>query len=491
MRIFRRPLANCAIAILVQAFCLSHAAAQTPTDADLEALRFYIAEDNEQAIRSEIRRLQLRYPDWTAPEDLTRLQRGVPAETIDRIYSQIADGDFDGARSTIERTSTAYPEWTPSAQLLQTLSIGEAQERFSEAVSAGNGTAAVRIARSNPELLRCERVNNAWLLAEQYVALGQSGAALEVYRATARSCTDSDILIATLEKSAAVASVAQLAELAEAARAQAPSAAGRITTVEDRLRAGIVATGVTRPRVAGPAGSQTSTVTDLPASRTTPLASLRPVARPQGLATRRPTVSAARPRPIGGGAAASGGGPAVLSRARQAADRGDWSRCLALTADSQHGAVLSQRGWCALNSNRPMEALSDFRVAAARAPTAQTRLDSSYGMALAMLRLDMVDDAAAVAARTHFDKAQRLEIESQILDKRGVAAYQRQEYRRAIAYFDELERVTGIVRRDLALLRGYAYLNSGQRSAAKAEFLRLHEQMSTPASRRALSEVLR
>ena len=90
-----------------------------------------------------------------------------------------------------------------------------------------------------------------------------------------------------------------------------------------------------------------------------------------------------------------------------------------------------------------------------------------------------------------FTPDQRLDIESQILDKRGVAAYNRRDYGRAIAYFNELERVTGVVRRDLALLRGYAYLNSGQKAQARAEFQKLHNQMATQASRRALSEALR
>ena len=83
-----------------------------------------------------------------------------------------------------------------------------------------------------------------------------------------------------------------------------------------------------------------------------------------------------------------------------------------------------------------------------------------------------------------------LEIETEILDKRGVAAYERGDYRRAIAYFDEVERLTGRMRRDLAMLKGYAYLNSGQRDRARALFQMLHDQMATAESRRALAAAI-
>src|SRR5690606_25576602 len=93
-------------------------------------------------------------------------------------------------------------------------------------------------------------------------------------------------------------------------------------------------------------------------------------------------------------------GVANLSQAERAAARGDWNGCLALTANGHSGAVLSQRGWCALNAGRPMQALDDFQRATTIGTTARTRQDSAYGMALAMLQLNMVDQAASVAAHT-------------------------------------------------------------------------------------------
>lgn len=466
---------------LAVACCLvgGAALAQTPSDADLQALRFYMSESNQQAVNSEIRRLQLQYPDWVVPDDLGQIERSVPGEMIDRIYRQVDAGQFEGARGTIAEISREYPNWSPSADLLETLALSEAQASFDEAVSGNNADVAIRVARANPALLRCERVNNAWLLAEQYQSIGDVTAALGVYTGIARSCTDPDALVATLEKSADVATLDQLARLADLARSQSPATADRLTSVEDRLRAGMLAQGQIAPATSPL--DPLSTVEISPATGSSPAVSLRPVGRPQRAASlQRPASSAPATT-----------APASLSGARSAAQRGDWASCLAESASARDAETVAQRGWCALNSDRPMQALADFKAAASSARSAQTRRDASYGQALVMLRLNMVDEAAAVAAGTHLTAEQRLEIESQILDKRGVAAYNRRDFRRAIAYFDELERVTGVVRRDLALLRGYAYLNSGQKAQARIEFQRLHDQMATPASRRALSDALR
>ena len=98
----------------------SMAAAQTPTESDLQALRFYLAEDNEDAVRSELRRLQIEYPSWEVPDDLTELKRDVPGSSINRIYSLIEQRNFAAAREAINQTAetcrvTGRPiEWSDS-----------------------------------------------------------------------------------------------------------------------------------------------------------------------------------------------------------------------------------------------------------------------------------------------------------------------------------------------------------------------------------------
>ena len=127
----------------------SMAAAQTPTESDLQALRFYLAEDNEDAVRSELRRLQIEYPSWEVPDDLTELKRDVPGSSINRIYSLIEQRNFAAAREAINQTAESYPDWSPSADLLETLAIQEAQSNFDDAIDMDDGATAIEIARSN------------------------------------------------------------------------------------------------------------------------------------------------------------------------------------------------------------------------------------------------------------------------------------------------------------------------------------------------------
>jgi tetratricopeptide (TPR) repeat protein len=475
-------------ALLVLALLPAGAMAQDPDERDLQALRFYINENNEQAIRSELRRLQVQFPEWSPPDDLSNLNRDVPPGLVDGIYQLIAREDFAGARDRIEDATRTYPNWTPSADLLQTLSLAEAQREFTAAVDAGNSQAAIRIARATPALLVCERVNNAWLLAEQYQAVGQTDTARGIYRGVADSCTTPDVLVATLEKSASVSNAAQLQEMAALMRNTAPGVAAQINAVETRLLAGL-----------GAAPAPGAAPAEAPAAAGVPVTdATRPEARPATLGQPRPAPAQApasrtmaAPAPAGAARAApSGGGGAGYNAVLAAAQAGDWRRCLSLATGAKQPEIVSQRGWCNFNIDRPMQALKDFRAAASSTRDGNLQRDSLYGMALTMLRMNMVDQAASVAAQTHFTPEQRLEIETEILDKRGVAAYERGDYRRAIAYFDEVERLTGRMRRDLAMLKGYAYLNSGQRDRARALFQMLHDQMATAESRRALAAAI-
>jgi tetratricopeptide (TPR) repeat protein len=178
----------------------------------------------------------------------------------------------------------------------------------------------------------------------------------------------------------------------------------------------------------------------------------------------------------------------VLSSVQSAAQRGAWAQCLALSAGSTNVQVIYQRGWCAYNADRPMEAIASFRQAAGRGPTPETRRDATYGLLLSMLRLNMTEQAARVAAAAPLTRTQRIEIEGQILDQRGVKAYETGDYARAVAFLEAHERLTGVTRRDLALLRGYALVNLGRRAAARDLFLKLHSQLATPETRRALSQ---
>ncbi|MCE8421713.1 hypothetical protein LZ190_24205, partial [Rhodovulum sulfidophilum] len=159
-------------------------------------------------------------------------QQRSPAAEIDRIYRQIAAGDLTEARQAMDETSRNFPGWTPPPEMERLLATAEAQAAFDAAASAGNAGAAIEIARRTPAILRCDRVNNAWRLAELQAAAGQKPAALQSYRGVIASCSGLSEVTATLEKAEAVASDAELVELFRLANAQLPGSGPALKALE-------------------------------------------------------------------------------------------------------------------------------------------------------------------------------------------------------------------------------------------------------------------
>jgi tetratricopeptide (TPR) repeat protein len=453
------------------------AAAQTPSSGDLTALRYYWEQQDETSVRSETRRLMLEFPDWTPPSDLGQLFLQTEPERITEVYRLIEMGEFDAARSLIAEIDRQSLDWTPPAEMMEYLTLAHAQVEFEDAERRGDEATLVNIARGVPALLSCERVNNAWLLAEAHTALGDPQRAIAVLSAVIATCHAPEILIATLEKAADIATIDTLAELSDAAQRQAPEATTSIRAAEDRLRLGLGA----EPR----AGQREQRIA-LSGAASVP-ASARPTPRPDDT-TRRATTST--PATSSASAAApvtpGGGGGGTLSAVRAAASRGAWAQCLSLSQGTRNADVLLQRGWCAYNADRAMEAVSTFEQVAREARNADIRRDASYGLLLSMLQLNMTEQAAQIAASAPLTRTQRIEIEGQILDQRGVRAYEAEDYRRAAAFFAAHAELTGSTRRDLGLLHGYALLNSGDRQGAEEIFSRLHRQMATPETERAM-----
>lgn len=459
------------------------AASQDPTNRDLQALRYYYEQENDDSVRAELRRLMLQFPTWTPPDDVGNIFSTSGPQRIDEIYRLIEQGDHEAARALIAEANAAFPEWVPPTAMLELLSLSEAQAAFDLAVQAGDAATVISIVRGVPNLLSCERVNNAWELANAHLKSGDTNAALATYRAVLKTCNATDTLIATLEKSAAIAPLNTLSEFSDIAQGQAPSSRAEIRLTEDRLRAG---------RQDPPRWGNGENVIAVESPNATPYVApvgvpdTRPVARPERQSA-TPVISSApaqvSARAVSPAPSTGGGG---LSAIQSASQRGAWAECLALSAGSTRADVLAQRGWCAYNANRSLEAMDAFQEAARRGTTASTRRDATYGLLLSMLRLNMTEQAAQVAAAAPLTHSQRVEVEGQILDQRGVRAYNTGQYARAIAFFKAHEGLTGTTRRDLALLHGYALLNMGDRAGAQAVFERLHRQLSTTETRKAL-----
>lgn len=467
-------------ATLALALCIAGpAVAQDPSTGDLAALRYYFELENEASVRAEMRRLMLQFPAWTPPENVGDIFAASGPLRLDEIYRLIEQGDTAAARQLIAETDAAFPDWTPPSELLELLSLSEAQTEFDASVRADDAATLIGIVRGVPSLLSCERVNNAWELAQAHLSLGNTTAALGIYRGVLQTCTAPETLIATLEKAAVIAPLDTLTEFSDIAQTQAPAESAQIRLTEDRLRAGrqeplrwatdetliaVDATGVAP--ATPPAGEAVTAVAETP----------RPVARPE--------APAAAPAPASAPAPSAGGGS--LSSLQAAAQRGAWAQCLALSAGSTRVDVIAQRGWCAYNADRALEAITAFQDAARRGTSAAMRRDATYGLLLSMLTMNMTEQAAQVAATAPLSHDQRVEVEGQILDQRGVRAYNTGDYARAAAFLAAHQDLTGTTRRDLALLHGYALLNMGDRTGARAIFERLHRQLATAETRRAM-----
>ena len=273
------------------------------------------------ATKAELRRLRAAFPDWRPPSDLTELQAPRASASADEgaIWRLIEQRDYAAARREIDANRQAVAGWTPPAEMLRVLETNEAQAAFDAATASRNAAEAIAIARRSPQIMSCERINNAWLLSDMYVLAGQKGAAVTTYRNTVRSCTKYSQMQPTLEKASAVASAAELSDIFDAARSANRAEAERLNALEKRLSGGGAAT----PRAAT-------------AERTT-AQQTEAAPRPQPVATPAPTPSRLPVR-----------GDSRLTEVRSLKEREQYARCIAASTSPQSLDVLyeSGRGAC-------------------------------------------------------------------------------------------------------------------------------------------------
>ena len=452
------------------------AMAQVPGSEDLRALIYYLDHNDQRSVQAEMRRLRAQFPGWTPPGDLQQLrsQGQAPAASADvaGIWARIERGDHSGARALIDQNRQRVPGWSPDAEMLRVLELNESQQAFDAAVARRDHGAAIAAARRSPGLMRCDRINNAWQLAEMYHGAGQTENAVATYRGVLGSCTGPAEVVPTLEKANEIASLDQLSALFQTARTTAPGNSSALDALELRLRAG--------------RGASAPVVAAAPRTGTQPAAAAAPAVQPAAAAPSGAPVPVSVP-PSAQGNLALRGDPRI-ARARALKEAGDWAGCLAHSANPRSLELLYERAWCAYNLDRAGEALSAFAtVARGGSGLGGTVVrDANFGLTLAYLAHTMTEEAARVAAATNLERTQRIEVETIILDQRGVRAYHLREYEQSIAYFDALETLNGTLRRDLAMLRAYAHMNLRNIDTARDQFSRLHAQLATPETREAL-----
>ncbi|MCC5991601.1 MAG: hypothetical protein JJT99_03660 [Rhodobacteraceae bacterium] len=445
--------------------------AQTASHDDLRALRFYISQGDQPAAQAELRRLRAAFPDWRPPSDLNELMAPQSVAQVDEaaIWRRIEQSDYAGARRLISDGRDRVPGWTPPSDMLRVLDLNEAQDSYDAAVQARDAGEAIGIARRAPQIMSCERINNAWQLADMYVLAGQKPAAVTTWRNTIQSCTSFSQMQTTLQKASAEVSQSELRELFDVARRANPSASGQL----DRLWSEL--TGGSAPASAPAASSAAPARASQPASA--------PSAQPAAPARTAQPAAAAPPSSL------PLRGDNRLAEVRRLKEQEQYARCLAASTSPRSLEVLYERAWCAYSHDRPTEALVAFQQAARVGDRLGPNVnrDAHFGMALAYLSMNMTEQGAQVASQVSLSASQRKEVESIVLDQRAVRSFRAEDYRRTIGYLDALERLEGALRRDLAILRAYAYLNAGNRAVAREQFERLHAQLATADTRRGLN----
>ncbi|MCC1481344.1 hypothetical protein [Roseibaca sp. Y0-43] len=470
----RHRLVSVALAACLTAGAVS---AQTASYDDLRALRYYVQQGDTAAMNAELRRLRVAYPDWTPPSDLNQLLVPQASASVDEgaIWRLIERRDYAGARREIDASRQAVAGWTPPADMLRVLETNEAQDAFDAAAASRDAGTAIAIARRSPQIMSCERINNAWVLADMYVLSGQNSAAVTTWRNTVQSCTAYSQMEPTLEKASAVASRTELAGMFDVARGANRAETERLNALERRLLGGAAAPA---PRTAAaPAPTPRTAAAPAPTPRTAPAP--QPVATPAPAPAVSPSRLPAR-------------GDSRIAEVRALKEREQYARCIAASNNPRSLDVLYERSWCLFSHQRPTEALVGFQATAPAGDAIGPNVgrDGYYGLSLAYLALNMTEQGAQVASSARLTDTQRAEVEAIILDQRGVKAYRKGDYRQSIAYFNALEQLQGGLRRDLSILRAYALLNSGQRVQAKDEFERLHAQLATAETRQGLNAAL-
>ncbi len=461
------------------------AAAQPIPETELAALRYFLSVGDTAGIEAEKTRLQDVFPETSVEALLEDL--AVRAEQVDtsQIWQLIAADDFKGARGLIERTKQGQPGWTPPENLTAVLNEREGQSRFEVAMETGELQALMAVLNDFPDLLTCQKINNAWRLAELQAAQALPHQAVMTYDGILASCHTPDFVVATLQKAADVADKAEMAALFERARTLNPGLGLRLASLEAELapligkpaaRSGASQLAVrvvaTRPQLRG--------IVPMVQQVSAPAPAAAPAVRSPAPPSVRATQTAPAPR-------ATPSGSSGLAAAQAAAARKDWATCLKHAARSNSIASISQRGWCALELGRTLEAISAFRHSAAHAGNAQLRQDSNYGLILAYLKADMVREAAAHAGRARLTTQQKLTTDRQILSRLALSAFERKNYSEAVVHVDRLSRETGGLDRGMAMLRGYAFLHMNRKAEARQQFAAIHRATPGKDTREAMA----
>lgn len=399
---------------------------------DLTALRYYVEIKDWNRVESEIRRLRGIDPEWQPPADLMGGQAG-PTVNEQELWDLFGAGRYAEARARIAQLQQANPTYTPSADLLRQLDIAEGQQKLGTASETAQWQAVIDQARRQPDLLNCARTDAVWRTAEAFARLQQTASAFDLYRSVIGTCSNLQERVATLQKANAFLSAEQMAQLYALAKQRSGADASAIDEVQKSLEAG-----------------------------------------------RREAQRSPAPQKASGPSHAGATQAAAADAAKQS---GAYADCLRLTDGSTATGMKLTRAWCLYELTRPTEASSLFAAVRSSGRATAEVQDATYGLILATLRRGLVDDAQALIDSATLTGQQHREVQGEVLAQLGTAAHQRGDYREALRLFDARDELGAPPRRDLQLLRGFAYYNLRRYREALDVFLAIDRVLSTSDSR--------
>jgi len=180
----------------------------------------------------------------------------------------------------------------------------------------------------------------------------------------------------------------------------------------------------------------------------------------------------------------------VASRTAEASSSGRGAKGCTVTRSPSTlspGSAVSL-GWCLMELNRPMEAVSAFDEAVRRG-TGQTREEAAYGKSLAYLRKDLTAEAAVAAAAAPQTAERRRELTASILSQRALAAYREGRWTEVILALGERNRVVP-EQTDLMMLRGWSYFKLGRYKDAERIFRAVYRTGSSDEASVGLNAIL-
>ncbi len=401
---------------------------------DETALRYYARIGDGERLEAEIARLRALDPGWEPPKDLFAPQPTTPGVDETPFWNLMSAGKVAEARAAIAEQRRKSPSWQPSDKLLQELDTAESAGRIRSASDTKRWQEVVDAAAAHPEAVACNRLDNAWRLAEAYAELKQADRAFDTYRTIVSTCPKAKERRDTIFKASRYLSPDQLRELT-ALGATANPAKGEdystVRTAEAELETGrlLERLGNAKPGAltAGDLSRIQGIVRDkqdadgaialgwyfqkqknfaeaqswfsqangwAPSDKAAEglvlaynglgeKAQARAVAAPwKGKSSRIDQALKAVDPPRGAGGGRSGPqGPSELDRALA---RQDFAECLSIIRNSiaksgPTAALLQQRGWCLLEMKRPSEAEAAFAEAQAMAAREPAKGGASTG----------------------------------------------------------------------------------------------------------------